>query len=116
MALDLPPLPRHEPTRLEIEVRRRIQIAVGAYGYEIANKPIMTDAQWDFAAATIDRHMGTCHPIMDEFFVSEFSPMTAMWIHDHPELGGIKRIFDRYYAALRDYYEHPAVQRRLTRQ
>lgn len=112
-AEDFEPLPRHVPTRLEVEVRRRIQVSVGAYAYEIANKPIMSDAQWDQQAAQIDRWMGTCHPLLDEFFVAEFSPMTAMWIHNHPELGGIKRIFTRYYGALRSYYEQPAVQARL---
>lgn len=102
---DFEPLPSYTPSPLEIEVRRRIRVSVGAYAYEIANKPIMSDAEWDHAAAQIDRWSGTCHPILDEFFVTEFSPMTAMWIHNHPELGGIKRIFDRYYSVMRDQFE-----------
>ncbi len=102
---DFPPLPRYAPTPIELEVRRRIRVSVGAYAYEIANKPIMTDADWDYAASQINRWMGTCHPILDEFFVTEFSPMTAMWIHNHPDLAGIRRIFTRYYSALRDHFE-----------
>ena len=102
---DFPPLPQYQPTPLEIEVRRRIRVSVGAYAYEIANKPIMTDADWDWQAAQIDRFVGTCHPLLDEFFIVEFSPMTAMWIHNHPELSGIKRIFDRYHAVMRDHFE-----------
>lgn len=105
---DFPPLPRYDPSPRELEVRRRIRVCVGAYAYEIANKPIMSDAEWDVLAASVDRTMGTCHPLLDEFFVAEFSPMTAMWIHNHPELAGIKRIFDRYYNAVRGHFESPA--------
>lgn len=107
---DFEPLDAYTPSPIEIEVRRRIQVCVGAYAYEIANKPVMDDATWDRLAAQIDRSVGTCHPILDEFFVVEFSPMTAMWIHNHPELGGIKRIFERYYAALRSSFEQPGRQ------
>ena len=96
---------------LEQEVRRRITLSVATYAYEIADKPIMTDASWDWLASRIDRSVGTCHPLLDEFFATEFSPMTGMWIHNHPELEGVERTFRRYYNALRDYYERPEVQR-----
>lgn len=102
---DFPPLPRYNPSPLEIEVRRRIRVSVGAYAYEIANKPIMPDAEWDILTAKIDRFVGTCHPLLDEFFVTQFSPMTGMWIHNHPELSGIEKIFKRYYAATRSHFE-----------
>lgn len=98
---------------IEHEVRRRIQISVATYAYEIADRPIMNDATWDWLACRIDRWMGTCHPLLDEFFVAEFSPMTGMWIHKHPELAGIKRTYERYYSLMRNYYEQPAVQKLL---
>lgn len=97
---DFDPLPQYAPTPRELEVRLRIRVSVGAYAYEIANRPIVSDAEWDWQAAQIERFMGTGHPLLDEFFVTQFSPMTAMWIHNHPELSGIKRIFERYYAAI----------------
>jgi len=100
-------------TPIELEVRQRIRVSVAAYGYEIANKPIMSDATFDWAASQIDRSMGTCHPLLDEFFATQFSPMTGMWIHNHPELWGIKQVFERYYSLMRDTFEHPNIQRQL---
>jgi hypothetical protein len=99
---------------VEIEVRKRIGIAVAAYAYEIANTPIMTDDQFDWAAEQINRRMGTCHPILDEFFATQFSPMTGMWIHQHPELDGIKRTFTHYYSALRGHFDDPSIKAKLT--
>ena len=98
---------------IEREVRRRIQISVAAYAYEIADKPIMADSMFDWLACQIDRRQGTGHPLLDEFFAYEFSPMTGMWIHRHPDLSGVERTFTRYYSALRDHYEDPAIQRKL---
>lgn len=96
---------------IEREVYRRIQVCVAAYAYEIANKPIMSDQMFDWMACKIDKHRGTGHLIMDEFFVTQFSPMTGMWIHQHPEIAGIERIFTRYYSKLCDLYESPGMQR-----
>lgn len=86
---------------LEREVRRRIQISVAAYAYEIADDPIMSDATFDWLAAQINRTTGTCHPVLDEFFATQFSAMTGLWIHNHPELDGVRRVFERYRKALR---------------
>lgn len=96
---------------IEREVRNRIQLSVAAYGYEIADTPIMPDAIFDRLATQINRRMGTCHPLLDEFFAYKFSPMTGMWIHEHPELWGIKRVFERYYSVMRDYFDDPNTQR-----
>lgn len=101
---------------VEKEVRRRIAISVAAYGYEIANTPIMQDLTFDWLAQQVSPKQGTCHPAVDEFFASRFSPMTGMWIHDHPELEGIKRTFTRYYSAVRDLLENPEMRAKLRRQ
>ena len=84
-------------TSVEREIRRRIGIAVTAYAYEIADKPICSDGIFDWLAGQIDRKMTTGHPLLDEFFLVEFSPMTGMWIHKHPELDKIRKIFEGYY-------------------
>lgn len=99
-AEDFPPLRTGWGTPVEREVRRRIQLSVATYGYEIADKPIMADCLWDWLAGRINKTMGTCHPLVDEFFAAEFSPMTGMWIHHHPELDGIKQLYERYYALI----------------
>lgn len=103
-------------TPLEMEVRRRITVSVAAYAYEIANKPIMSDLTFDWLAQQISPEIGTCHPLIDEFFIDRFSPMTGMWIHDHPELGSIERTFERYYAVTRDHFDDPVIRRKLSRQ
>jgi len=84
-------------TPVEVERRLRITLSVATYAYEVLDRPCMSDAMWDVLAARINRWMPTGHPVMDEFFMTQFSPMTGMWIHDHPELAGIKAIYDRYY-------------------
>lgn len=89
----------------EREIRKRIGLSVATYAYEIADKPIMPDSMWDMCAQEIDKHMPTGHPLLDEFFLTEFSPMTGMWIHKHPELPKVKQLFERYYDVMRDYFE-----------
>lgn len=83
---------------IEIEVRRRITLSVATYAYEIADKPIMDDYSWDRIAQLVNPKMGTCHPLLDEFFAEHFTPMTGMWIQHHPELGKIKTRFEQYYS------------------
>jgi hypothetical protein len=95
---------------VELEVRRRISISVAAYAYEIASKPIMSDQMFDWLAEKIDRRQGTCHPVLDEFFAYEFSPMTGMWIYQHPELPGIEKIFTRYYDVMKDYFNKGGIR------
>lgn len=82
---------------IEVETRRRIRLAVAAFAYEVHDKPIISDAAFDKLAQSIRPRMGTCHPLLDEFFITRFSPMTGMWIHDHPELRKIKALYDRFY-------------------
>lgn len=101
---------------VEREVKRRIGLSVAAYAYEIADTPICSDGTFDWLAAQINPKQGTCHPIVDEFFAHNFSPMTGMWIHQHPELEGIKRTFTRYYNTMRDHFEHPRIRELLKRQ
>jgi len=91
---------------VEIEVRKRIRAAVAAYAYEIMDTPIMGDQSFDKLVQSINPKMGTCHPLLDEFFASKFSPMTGMWIHEHPQLERIKSIYHRYYSgAVKEMFE-----------
>lgn len=100
-------------TPVELEVRRRIQLSVAAYAYEIEDSPIMSDQLFDWFAGRICKRMGTCHPILDEFFLVHFSPMTGMWIHQHPDLNGIRRIYERSAGHMREYFARPDVLKLL---
>lgn len=82
---------------IERERRRRIHLSVWTYAYEVLDAPIVSDHEWDFVAQRINVRMGTGHLDLDHFFASEFSPMTGMWIHNHPELDGIRKIYERFH-------------------
>lgn len=100
---------------IEREVHRRILVSQAAYAYEIANTPIMTDYSFDKIAQAINPKFGTCHPLLDEFFATQFSPMTGMWIHHHPELAKVEKLFKRYYTGVvKDACER--LQRSIARQ
>jgi hypothetical protein len=91
---------------IEVETRNRITIAIAAYAYEIVDTPIMGDRTFDIIAQSIQPRVGTCHPLVDEFFATQFSPMTGMWIHHHPELPKIKQLYERYYSGvIREHFE-----------
>lgn len=82
---------------IEQEVRARIRLCVATYAYEIADNPIMQDGAWDKLAQSINPRLGTCNPLLDEFFAGHFTPMTGMWIHQHPELDKIAAIYKRHH-------------------
>lgn len=80
------------------EIRNRIRVAVAAYAYEVKSDPIMPDAEFDRLAASIRPRELTGNALCDLFFLESFEPHTGSWIHDHPDLPGVARIY-------RDYYE-----------
>lgn len=95
----VPPAPKWG-IAVEKEIRRRIQISVAAYAYEIKDTPIMGDDTFDMIAENINPKLTTGHPLLDEFFMTQFSPMTGMWIHNHPELKKIAKLYDNYYSGV----------------
>ena len=84
-------------SREEQERRRRILVSVAAYAYECRDDPIMSDHMYDHWAEQIDVSIDTGHPVLDEFFRTEFSPMTGIWIRDHPEIDKVEATWERYY-------------------
>ena len=82
----------------EVERRNRIRIAVWAYAYEIANDSLVDDAAFDALALQIRPEMDTGWPRGDAFFREHFSPATGMWIRNHPDLPGIRRLYRRLKA------------------
>lgn len=83
----------------------RQQLAAVTYGIEIRNVSIMFESDWDRIAQTIEPQLGTCHPVVDEFFATKFSPLTTSWIHHHPLLDVIGPAFDRYLVIMRGCFD-----------
>jgi len=96
-----PPPGRVWGSLVEHETRGRIFISVWAYAYEILDRPLVDDFTFDKLAQRITPRIGTGHLILDEFFATHFSPMTGMWIHQHPELDKVKATFERYEEVMR---------------
>ena len=84
-------------TAEEFERYRRIKVSILAYAYEILNKPVAFDHEFDDLCQKIDLSIDTDRPDLDKWFREEFSPHTGMWIHKHPELEGIKKRHDQFY-------------------
>jgi len=82
---------------IEIERRNRIRLSVAAFAYEFESDSIMSDSNFDSLAEAIDLRISTENEKLDEFFRAQFSPFTGQWIHDHPELDKLKKIYDRHY-------------------
>lgn len=75
--------------------RLRIRLSVAAYAYEFESMSLMADEDFDGDCRAVKPEIETGHPVMDEFFKTEFSPSTGMWIHKHPELYLVE-IYYRY--------------------
>lgn len=82
--------------RVEQERRNRILVSVYAYAYEFDDSALVSDAEYDRLARTIDTSIATGHPL-DQFFKQHYSPDTGMWIRHHPCLPDIIRIYKRYF-------------------
>lgn len=94
-------------TPLEVERRNRIRLSVAAYAYEFFDQPVMSDGDFDDLARRIDPEVPTGNRVMDRFFRTEFDPSTGVWIHEHPNQEGLRRI-------LRQVYDLPPKKRRRT--
>ena len=85
---------------VNLEIRNRIRLSVAAYAYEYKDDPIMSDNEFDSLARSIDVTKKTGHKKLDKFFKTHFMPDTGMWIRNHPDLSGIKFIYEKYYIKL----------------
>ena len=81
-------------TGINQEIRNRIRLSVAAYAYEFKDDPIMSDDEFDSLSKLIDTKVSTGHKKLDKFFKDHFEPDTGMWIRNHPDLHGIKRIYE----------------------
>jgi len=79
---------------VERERHRRIKLSIWAYAYEIENKPLVDDLTFDTECLKSDPAVQTGR--LDDWWQNNFNPSTGMWIHNHPELGGIERLYERW--------------------
>jgi hypothetical protein len=91
-----------ERSSLEQEIKNRIDVAVYAYSYEIEHESLISDAEYDKLALSINPQVQTGNKVMDDFFLNEFDPCTGSWIYNHPNIEMLKRI----YHIKRDYREN----------
>ncbi len=88
-----------KPTKKEQEIHRRTNVALWAYAYEVHNHSVVSDARFDERAREIDPKVKTGNKILDEFFKTEFSPDTGLWVHKHPELDKLAALYNRFFKA-----------------
>ena len=88
---------KRRPIKYCRETRRRIRVAVAAYAYEIENDPVMSDAEYDSLCREIDPDMATGNQPLDVFFMVHFEPDTGQWVHKHPDIPGLKRVYDTVF-------------------
>ena len=79
-------------SREDAERRSRIRVAAAAYAYEVDSDPVMSDAEYDALAASIDVSIKTGNEKLDKFFEKHFAAHTGQWIHKHPDLNGVRRV------------------------
>jgi len=77
---------------IEQERKRRINVSVWAYAYEIDNEPLVSDEEYDRECRLVDLSIETGR--LDEWFRANFQPDTGMWIHNHPELDRVENIYN----------------------
>ena len=83
-------------TPLHHQVRRdRIRVAVAAWAYEKQFRPTMTDAAYDELSERVhsQRNVATGNHRLDRFFQRSFDPDTGLWVHRHPDIAGLERIY-----------------------
>jgi hypothetical protein len=84
-------------TAVEKEIKRRIKLSVAAYSYEFLDVSIISDAEFDKMCSEINPSIVTGNKQMDKFFKQSFDASTGQWIHKHPQIDGIKKLYKLYY-------------------
>ena len=79
-------------TEVEIERKRRIDVAAWAYAYEVENDSLVTDAVFDSECLKVNVTLSTGNKKLDTFFRKHFQPDTGLWVHKHPDKEGLRRV------------------------
>lgn len=78
-----------------LQKRKRINVALWSYAYEVMDDPLVSDSVYDSACKEIDASIPTDNIEMDGFFRGEFNPSTGMWIYKHPNIDGLRQIYSK---------------------
>ena len=73
-------------------IQQRIRVSLMAYSYELEDKPLWSDQEFDELCASLDTHTPTGNQEMDDFFKEEFEKFTGSWVYAHPQLDRLKEI------------------------
>lgn len=77
------------------EKRRRIQVALWAYAYEVCYENLVPDAKFDEVCRKINLSVATDRPDLDQWFRENFDPSTGLWVRKHPEILALQRVFEK---------------------
>ncbi len=77
----------------ESERRKRIRLCIFAYAYEVMSAPLISDAEFDKIAMSVDVRIDGG---LQDFWKTHFHPWTGQWIHSHPNFDGIKKLHARW--------------------
>jgi len=61
------------------ETKRRCNVLLWAYAYEVKNHSIVDDHHFDRVCYEIDTNIETGHKVMDKWFKENFKPWTGCW-------------------------------------
>jgi hypothetical protein len=97
------------PRSVSLEIRRRIALSVAAYAYEFSDNPIISDDEYDELSKLINPNMSTSYgerdnSVIDAYFSRHFTEYSGQWIHRHPDIDGIKHIYERHYEGKRNSF------------
>lgn len=81
---------------VELETKRRIDVALWAYTYEYLNHSVVDDITYDRVSLEINQEMATGNETLDAFFRDKFEASTGLWVHDHPEKPKLEYIALKY--------------------
>jgi len=70
-------------------------VTLWAYAYEFMGESLVSDAQYDEVSLKIRPQMSTGHEVLDEFFRTQFTPDSGMWIRWHPDLVAVDNAYCR---------------------
>jgi|21_taG_2_1085346.scaffolds.fasta_scaffold18621_2 hypothetical protein len=85
------------------EIQRRIKLSIAAYAYEIKDRSIMSDENFDKECRKVDLSISTGNRKMDKWFKNHFTPDTGQWIHKHPNLKRIDELYRSVFTTRRNH-------------
>ena len=93
---------QHTEQEIQTERCRRIRVSVWAYAYEVMSVSLVSDHMFDSQCRLVDGCINTGNAKLDHFFRTEFNAHTGMWIHKHPDLEGVRKLYNKWIQSAGD--------------